>query len=38
MIRIDHIGIPARDAKASAHFLREALGLHEVDPGAGLLR
>ena len=32
LIRIDHIGMPARDAKASAHFLRDALGLHEAEP------
>jgi hypothetical protein len=31
MIRIDHIGT-ARDAKASAHFLCDALGLHEAEP------
>jgi catechol 2,3-dioxygenase-like lactoylglutathione lyase family enzyme len=32
MIRIDHIGMPARDAKASAYFLCDALGLHEAEP------
>jgi catechol 2,3-dioxygenase-like lactoylglutathione lyase family enzyme len=38
MIRIDHIGMPACDAKASAHFRRDALGLHEAEPEAGVLR
>ena len=37
MIRIDHIGMPARDAKAS-DFFRAALGLHEAEPEAKVLR
>jgi hypothetical protein len=28
----------ALDAKASAHFLRDALGLREAEPEAGVLR
>lgn len=32
MIQIDHIGIPARDVEASAHFLCDVLGLPKAEP------
>lgn len=32
MIKLDHIGIPARDAEASARFLSEILGLGPARP------
>lgn len=32
MIEIDHIGMPARDVEASAHFLCDALGLPDPEP------
>ena len=32
MIRIDHVGIPARNAKSSAHWLAQILGAPEPTP------
>jgi hypothetical protein len=38
MIRIDYIGMPPRDAKASALFLRDTLGLDKAKPEVEILR
>jgi hypothetical protein len=35
MIRIDHIGVPARDRLDSARFLTRLLGLHWEIPDDG---
>ena len=32
MIALDHVGVPARDAAASARFLSEVLGLAPATP------